>query len=172
MDLSEITGDVVSDSTGSVYGKLNVSIHENGLLLHSPHFRVSIHESQLISVTKVTQQDIVTKNKSVLGRAVLGGVLFGGVGALVGGMSGLGQNQTKVSVLCLVLNFTSDSDANPQSIVISGSPIHVEAFMQTLERSRRGEYAGNKPFINWTLIAIIAMALIIAFLIIAKISAS
>jgi hypothetical protein len=35
------------------------------------------------------------KNKSVLGRAVVGGVLLGGVGAVVGGLSGQGKKSMR-----------------------------------------------------------------------------
>ena len=40
-------------------------------------------------------KEIKHKNKSVVGRAVVGGLLLGPVGAVVGGMSGLGQKEEK-----------------------------------------------------------------------------
>lgn len=53
----------------------------------------------VLDVDKIESIDILTeeqaKNKSVIGRAIVGGVLFGGVGAVVGGLSGVGQ-KTKI----------------------------------------------------------------------------
>ncbi len=52
-----------------------------------PDFSLNIDEIEKAEV--LTEQQL--KNKSVIGRAVIGGILFGGVGAVVGGISGTGQ---------------------------------------------------------------------------------
>ena len=42
-----------------------------------------------------TEEEFIEKQKSVIGRAVVGGVLFGPLGTVVGGMSGIGTKQKK-----------------------------------------------------------------------------
>lgn len=67
--------------------------------------RVFIKYSQLCAAGIVHSSDIVTENKSVLGRAAVGGLVLGPVGAIVGGLSGTGQKQSRVMRLFYVLNY-------------------------------------------------------------------
>lgn len=54
---------------------------------------VSVHYSQIASVEFIEAAKVKEEKKSVIGRALLGGVLLGPVGAIVGGISGAGSNQ-------------------------------------------------------------------------------
>lgn len=65
---------------------------------------------QLARVTDAyygVETEIVSKNKSVIGRAVAGGILFGGVGALVGAASGTQQKQVKKRKNVFVISYVS-----------------------------------------------------------------
>ncbi|MCL2651143.1 MAG: SHOCT domain-containing protein [Candidatus Azobacteroides sp.] len=53
-------------------------------------------EIQYITIEN-QEQIIVKKNKSVVGRAVVGGLFLGPLGALIGGMSGTGTKDVKLS---------------------------------------------------------------------------
>ena len=62
------------------------------------------------------------KDKSVIGRAVVGGLLLGPVGALVGGMSGIGSKNVKVSdypdnLLSICIN---ESENESEKILVFG----------------------------------------------------
>lgn len=63
-----------------------------------------------------SQQTVIEKkSKSVVGRAVLGGLLLGPVGALVGGMSGLGTKEIKDKLIpenILTIGITDDNREN------------------------------------------------------------
>lgn len=51
--------------------------------------------NKLTYATLETEHDIVEKNKSVVGRAAVGTLLAGPLGAIIGGMSGVGTKKKK-----------------------------------------------------------------------------
>lgn len=55
----------------------------------------TIKYKDIISINRYNEQEIVQKDKSVIGRAIVGGVLTGGIGAVVGGISGVGSKSKK-----------------------------------------------------------------------------
>lgn len=58
----------------------------------------------------VTEQEIKNVDKSVIGRAVVGGVLLGGLGAIIGGMSGIGtKTKTGKERRFFVVNYLNDN---------------------------------------------------------------
>lgn len=50
-----------------------------------------LNKEDIESINSYAQEATTEKNKSVIGRAIVGGALFGEAGALVGGMSGIGK---------------------------------------------------------------------------------
>ena len=60
----------------------------------------------------ITQDELV--EKSTIGRAVVGGVLFGGIGALVGGMSGQGKKTKKINYFAIAY---TDSFGNDKTLL-------------------------------------------------------
>lgn len=56
-------------------------------------YRVAIPLDHIISITIEDKAAIIEqKDKSVIGRALLGGILLGPLGAVIGGMTGIGKN--------------------------------------------------------------------------------
>lgn len=53
----------------------------------------SIPIKRLIGIGYYTGAEYATRKKSVVGRAAIGGMMFGGAGAVVGGMSGSGESK-------------------------------------------------------------------------------
>lgn len=60
---------------------------------------------KIVGVIQTSEKEIVEKSKSVLGRAVLGGVLLGPLGAVVGSVSGTGKKVKTTTSLFVVINY-------------------------------------------------------------------
>lgn len=62
---------------------------------------------------KIDSETTLAKSGGTIGRALVGGALFGGAGAVVGGMSGKGNTKTKwIATLSYV-----DKDGKPQELL-------------------------------------------------------
>lgn len=66
--------------------------------------------SDIISVQPYTETELKTQNKSVLGRAVVGGALLGGAGAIVGGMTGLNKREVEKDRRYIILTYRKDGE--------------------------------------------------------------
>ena len=90
---------------------VEVALYEDHLELKGfmeKHEPISLQYEQITDVFHGIQSELVEKDRSVIGRAVAGGILFGGVGAVVGGMSGVGKKKEKtVTKLLLIISYTS-----------------------------------------------------------------
>ena len=66
----------------------------------------------------VTEEEV--KNKSVLARGAVGAIILGPVGAVIGGMSGIGTKKKKGNTF-LTINYASSS-GDTNTIILSNSP--------------------------------------------------
>lgn len=95
--------------TGSV---IDVALYDDHLTLTEMFTKkppISLKYSQITDVYYGVQTEIVKKDKSPIGRAVAGGLLFGGVGAVVGAVSGTGTKEKKVNKFLFIISYTSSS---------------------------------------------------------------
>ena len=65
--------------------------------------------SQITDVFYGMETEIVNVSKSSISRAVAGGLLFGGVGAVVGAVSGTGTKQKKERHFYFIISYTSST---------------------------------------------------------------
>lgn len=80
-------------------------IADRNKIKHTAHLTVDkIKMARLIS-----EKEIIEKQKSIGGRAIAGGLLLGPLGAIVGGMSGIGNKAKSKRVNYVVFNY-NDSD--------------------------------------------------------------
>jgi hypothetical protein len=91
--------------------------------------------SQLTAADVVTEQEIKTKSKNVVGRAAIGGLLLGSLGATIGGMSGIGEKQQTCEKQYLIINYTSSVGDEPKvlSFEVVGATLHLDDFMKMLK---------------------------------------
>lgn len=97
-------------------GKVSVLLHEHGIKLTGRFYSslLNLHNSEINSIDEVSKNELT--NKSVIGRAVLGGVLTGGLGAIIGGMSGIGSK--KVKKFYLIINYWDRKSKELKSLSI------------------------------------------------------
>lgn len=82
----------------------------NALTFDLPFDKVS-------AATALKTTDLLTKDKSVLARGIVGGVLLGPLGAIVGGMSGIGKKQLKGAFL--VINYQQNNSDETDVIILN-----------------------------------------------------
>lgn len=89
---------------------VDVALYDDHLLLSVPFMKttpISLKHEQITDVFYGLQTEIVEKSKSSIARAVAGGLLFGGVGAVVGAVSGSGKKEKKVNKFYFIVSYTS-----------------------------------------------------------------
>jgi hypothetical protein len=63
--------------------------------------------SQITDIEYGSRTEIAEKSKSVIGRALVGGILLGGVGAVIGAVSGTGKKEKKETHLYFIISYTA-----------------------------------------------------------------
>ena len=101
----------LTDNLGFLTGgnMVNVELYENHLEIKEFKNSVTLKYSLITDVFYGLETEIVNKNKSVIGRAVAGGLLFGGVGAVVGGISGTGTKTKKERHFYFIISYKSSA---------------------------------------------------------------
>lgn len=67
----------------------------------------TLRYDQIKDVVYTSDIQTISKSKSPIGRAIAGGLLFGGTGAIVGAISGVGTKEKKEYKFYLIINYTS-----------------------------------------------------------------
>jgi len=111
-------------------GSVSVSLHREGLLVSGGLTYYTIHKSQIIDLRSTVLSEPVVIKKSVVGRAVVGSLILGPLGAIVGGMSGIGSKGEKVKdIYLLEINFWEIETRVPQTLLISGHQSTIPPFI-------------------------------------------
>ncbi len=120
----------------STNSPVNLLAKPNGLLITKmtglAYIYVALMNNELKSWALEAQEQIYEqKEKSVVGRALIGGILLGPVGAIVGGMSGIGTKAVRTSETPEnVLSITHDDGVIVFAVSDKNRP-EVERFMTT-----------------------------------------
>lgn len=105
-DYFKLHQDVGQLKAGNMYG---VALYDDYLEVKAPAGSVKLKYDQITDVYYGLQTEIAERSKSVIGRAVAGGLLFGGVGAVVGAVSGTGTKDVKNKKFMFIISYTSSS---------------------------------------------------------------
>ncbi|WP_300902232.1 hypothetical protein [uncultured Clostridium sp.] len=94
---------------------------------------IKLKYSQILAVNVITEKEIIENNKSVVGRAVVGGVLLGPLGAIIAGMSGVGSKTKSNNHYFMVINYKSSTgEIKVLSLEILGASLHWSSFLKEL----------------------------------------
>lgn len=95
---------------------------------------LTIQYSQILGCSAVKNLKIAKDGNNVVGNALLGGLILGPLGAIVGGMSGIGNNE-RIIPKCFVLNYhPAGTPDETKAIVFEAvnSSVRWEKFVETL----------------------------------------
>lgn len=90
---------------------------------------------QITGAACVSETEVSETEKSVVGRAVVGGVLLGPLGAIVGGMSGVGSKKAETSRTYFVINYATAGSSEPAvlSFEVVGATMGLTPFLKDLK---------------------------------------
>ena len=105
--------------------------------------KVYLDYSKICGADFVSEKEVKEKGKSVLGRAAVGGLLLGPLGAVVGAVSGTGAKTKQELKLYFVINYKSElPDGEIKALIfeIVGATLHWNKFINAL-RAKTGAVA-------------------------------
>ena len=106
--------------------------------------RVGLYSEQIKFWTIEQLQEVIAKkSKSIIGRALLGGVLLGPVGAIVGGMTGIGDKSIKVSDVDNIVSISCVNENKEVMLLFSCTNKKVKKVFEYLKKNYADKY--KKP---------------------------
>lgn len=116
-----------------VNSRATVYRHKAGIRLFDDKSQhQSIHYSQIASVEYIEAAKVIEEKKSVIGRALLGGIILGPVGAIVGGISGTGSNQKAANGFSIT--FWSINQRKYMSLVLETDSYIARGFVDSIKK--------------------------------------
>ena len=122
-------------------GSVTLYVHTNGIEVLSGNEKFFISFEQLINLKFIPEEKLTQENKSVIGRAVIGGLLLGPLAAVVGGISGIGKKTKKLGNFLLTINFWDVYSHRVQTLLICSKKEDI-AFLNLIEKEKAKK---NKP---------------------------
>ena len=92
---------------------------------------VKISLKDISNVAIISDKEIIEKDKSVIGRGIVGNVLFGGAGLILGGLSGLQKKQVEQNIDYLIINYKENGEDKVINVYANAGVID-KSFMKAL----------------------------------------
>lgn len=89
---------------------------------------------QITKVGIVSERQIKEIDKSVLKRATIGGLLLGPLGAIVGGIDGIGKKEKMQEKNFFVINYNSNNEEKVLPLEIVGATLGIDKFIEELTK--------------------------------------
>jgi hypothetical protein len=96
--------------------KTTISVYEDILTFNE---NISLRVVQVLRVQFLEETQLIEKQKSVIKRAVVGGLLLGPAAAIVGGISGVGTKTSKKKQYFLSIDFVDKEGVENTALLIS-----------------------------------------------------
>jgi len=93
-----------------------------------------IPNKRITNFAALDETKIMQVSKNVVGRAAVGGLLLGGLGAIVGGMSGVGTKDKKTKHSYFVVNYT-DKSGNIAIVSFENNVNNLELFVEKFTKT-------------------------------------
>lgn len=119
-------------------GKVHVLLHKNGINITGKMYQsfLKIHNQQIINSQAVKRTALIQGSKSVVGGAIVGGLILGPIGAIVGALTGL-DTPTKEYDGYFVVNYWDSETRTPRTLLVSGSWDKIDKFCSRLLVARK-----------------------------------
>ncbi len=117
-------------------GSITIRIHPGGISISDSIFHdpLEIHFKHIINIDEASGEEIIQKKGSVIGRAVVGTVLLGPVGAIVGGLSGIGHKKYK-KLHFLIINYWNPTNKTPDLLILRVKKFYMALILSTLQEA-------------------------------------
>jgi len=154
-------------------GKVSVLLFTHGIRIDSKSQNYEIHNAQIICLKTASHEDLVKYDKSVVGRAMLGGLILGPLGALVGGMSGIGSKEKFVKKYYFIINYWDIETRIAQAIIISTeNNSRIESFILRQQKEQSLNHNENRQPKPNTPPVLLIISIVIVICVIAAIAAN
>ncbi len=117
---------------------VSITLADNGIEIRQRLGKAApalLSYAQIKGAASVSEKEVKEADKSVIGRAVVGGVLLGPLGAVIGGMSGIGKKEKAKEKTYFVINYIAAGSDEPKvlSFEIVGATIGFRPFLAELK---------------------------------------
>lgn len=119
---------------------INITLYNDNMEIKKrkpyPPDTAILNYSQIVDIALTSETEIEYINKNSIGRALVGGAIFGGAGALIGGMSGVGQKQKKntYNLIAIAYTPTNCNDIKTISFQIVGATLKFKEFINQVRQ--------------------------------------
>lgn len=106
-DYFKLLEDVGNLKANNMY---EVSLYPEYIEISAPIATVKLKYNQITDVFYGDKEEVVKKERSVIGRAIVGKILFGDTSAIVGAISGIGEKEKIIKHKSFILSYKSSVD--------------------------------------------------------------